>query len=392
MVDVVVVGAGPGGSATAYFLAKEGVKVTIIDENSFPRNRACGDVVSPHAIDILEKMGLSEWIRENEFIEPNTLRITSPNNIIAEIPPPPRFRSFGKVIPRFRLDEALLNQAIAAGARFVAETRAVGAERVNRNKMRVKGTQRNKAFEIEANIIVCCNGSIADFTKNLGLVDADAEGFAIRGYFAGTLEDGLSFNVYYMREILPGYAWIFPNGDGILNVGLGMLASDLKTRQLNPRQLLHHFIEAHSDPDTVLGSAITHLQGRFVRVGIGASQVYDAGVLVVGDAASLAHPLTGEGISSALESGELAAIHAKTALEVSDFSKKFLSQYARDLYRRYRKNHAIAKFLRSLMRRPNVANTVIAIARDNKQFASLLALAVTSTEAILPLSALRMMF
>ena len=216
--DAVVVGAGPSGAVAALLLSKRGLRVVLVDRARFPREKVCGDAISPRALRVLENLGLGEWLYARHFEQPRSLKVYAPSGRYAEIEAPESI-GLGMVIPRIELDNAILKNAIEAGVVFVEEAEAIGASLSDRH-IDVKCLHKDNIFTVTAQIALACDGSVASFSRSVGLVRCEPDAFAARVYVRGTESDVTSFNAFYLKEVLPGYGWVFPVGGGIYNVGL----------------------------------------------------------------------------------------------------------------------------------------------------------------------------
>jgi len=387
--DVAIVGAGPAGSAAAYFLARDGVDVLLLDKASFPRDKICGDGVSSRALAVLERMGLGPWLRSNDFVEPETMLLAAPNGQIVTRSPDQREFSYGRVIPRVQLDQALLRQAAAAGARVVEGVRAIGLERQGAGEVCLVGkTDDGRTRRMGTRLIVAADGAHASFTRTLGLICRPPDLMAMRAYFEGVEGAPTLLEVHYERAILPGYGWIFPTNHWQANVGVGVYASDVRSRALNLKDTFHRFVANNPRSQARLGRArmVGPARGYPLRTGVGGTIPYTDNVLVAGEAASLVSPLTGEGIAAALESGELAARHVRDALKSGDCSATALAAYGRELHRRYWREHRAARILRRLLGIPWVMNHIVRRAQRDPDFALLIGyviIGVTSPAAVL---------
>jgi geranylgeranyl reductase family protein len=388
--DVTIVGAGPAGSAAAYFLARTGVDVLLLDRAAFPRDKTCGDGVSSRALAVMERMGLRPWVRSNGFVEPETLLLSAPNGQIVTCSPDRREAfSCGRVIPRLQLDQALLNQAVTAGARMIEGVKAIGLERLHSGRVRLVGEGDGHTVRVETSLVIAADGAHASFTRNLGLVRRPTDIVALRAYFEGVEGSPTLLELHYKRTILPGYGWIFPMGHGQANVGVGVYASKVRSQVLNPKDAFRRFVAGNPCARTRLSQArmIGPVRGYPLRTGVGGTVACADNVLVAGEAASLVNPLTGEGIAAALESGELAAQHARHALESGDCSTAALSAYGQELHRRYGRDHRAAQVLRRLLGFPWVMNRIVRRAQHDPEFALLIGYIIVGM--VSPAAALR---
>jgi len=212
----------------------------ILDKTSFPRDKTCGDGVSSRALAVLECMGLGPWVQGNGFVEPETMRLSAPNGQFVTYSPDPREFSYGRVIPRFQLDQALLARAVAAGARLAERVKITGLEWLRSGKVRLVGEEDGHTVRVEARLVIAADGAFAPFTSTLGLIRHPPNMLALRAYFEGVEGSPTLLEIHYERAILPGYGWIFPVSDGRANVGVGAYASEVRSRRLNLRDALHH--------------------------------------------------------------------------------------------------------------------------------------------------------
>jgi len=310
MLDVVVIGAGPAGSAAALHAAKAGLRVLLLDRAEFPRAKACGDALSARGVAAVRRMGAGDpdWRR----VEGAALHAGEPHDLIERFAGHPG-PGFGATIARRELDAWLLAQACAAGAQF--ETGCVEGIRLDEHGrvagISVRGTTGRR--DIDARSVVAATGANSpDFLRRHVCYEAEPArfGVALRGYVrARTCDDSLLHVFLSLRsagEVVPGYGWLFPMGDGRANVGVGLLRTD-DFRRHSLSRLLHGFCNdprlraiAELDPNAVVQAGSAPL--RFCPLAR-----TPPGLLVAGDLAGLTNPLSGEGISIALETGELAA-------------------------------------------------------------------------------------
>ena len=367
--DVAVVGAGPAGSAAARRLAAAGVQVVLLERDTFPRDKPCGDGVSARGLAILTRSGLGEW--GSRFHAPEVLRLTSPDGQVLDVRPPlGDGRCYGRTIPRRLLDAQLAQAAVEAGVRLVEGTRVRGVGWTAGFGPSVVAD----GLEVAAQLLILADGSHAPVTRRLGLVQEPPELFAIRQYFAGDAGPSERMEIHFRPGVFPGYTWLFPMGDGRVNVGTGTFTWRVRRGEVPLREVLARFV---ADPTAMEGrlaraEPASPVRGHPLRARLGGTRTHAGRVLVAGDAAGLVNPFSGEGIAPALESGELAAAHALVALETGDFSARALAAYSRDLVTRYGADQRAARFLRQVLNVSRLLNRVLRRLRRHGELALLI--------------------
>jgi len=367
--DVAIVGAGPAGSVAAQQLAAAGVQVVLLERATFPRDKPCGDGVSTRGLAVLARMGLGEWA--SRFPAPEVMRLTSPDGQVIDVrPEADDGYCYGRTIPRRRLDARLVQTAVEAGTHLVEGTRVRGAEWIDGPKPSVVAD----GLEVTTQLIILADGSHAPVMRRLGLVQEPPELIAMRQYFAGDTGPSERMEIHFQPEILPGYTWLFPVGNGRVNVGTGTSTRRVRRGEVLLREVLAHFVAGHPVTEGRLARVepVGPAQGHPLRTQLGSTRTHAERVLVAGDAAGLVNPLSGEGIAVALESGELAATHALAALEAGDFSAPALAPYSQALEARYGADQRAARFLRLALDAPRLLNRVFRQLRRDEELALLI--------------------
>lgn len=312
--DVVVVGGGPAGSSTAFHLAKRDIRVLLLDKAGFPRNKVCGDGIAPRAVRNLYKMGLRERL-DGRFNKFHGFRFAGAGKAVVENPIPltPRFPDHGYIIKRIDLDSILVDYARENGAE-VWENCAVKAPLVEAGRVfGVRAVRDGKDIEISARVVVGADGAHSTVGRAMGLLVNDPLylGVSVRQYFEGVEGIGDYLEVYPEKEISPGSGWVFPVSETVANVGVGAMLYHIQRDRIS----IHRFFEtlindtSHVAPKLRNARPVSPLRGALLRVGLGGSKVECPGMILVGDAASMTNPVSGEGITYALETGEMAADH-----------------------------------------------------------------------------------
>ncbi|WP_428962527.1 geranylgeranyl reductase family protein [Micromonospora fluostatini] len=326
--DVIVVGAGPGGSATAYHLARHGVRVLLLEKTEFPREKVCGDGLTPRAVRQLIRMGV-DTSPEAGWLQNRGLRVIGGGvRLELDWPDLASYPNYGLVRTRLDFDDLLAQRAVAAGAKLRTGVNVVGPvlganDRVIGVTAEVGPDKEPATFH--APLVVAADGVSGRFPLALGLAKREDRpiGVAVRRYYRSParhdddyLESWLELRAKGNEALLPGYGWIFGLGDGRVNVGLGILNSSKAFGKTNYRRLLTEWL-ANTPADWGLAdeaNAEGPILGAALPMGFNRVPHYTRGVLLVGDSGGMVNPFNGEGIAYAMESGELAAEVAVQAL------------------------------------------------------------------------------
>ena len=312
--DVIVVGAGPGGSATAAHLARAGIKTLLLEKTEFPREKVCGDGLTPRAVK--ELLALDIDLTTQGWIKNKGLRIIGGGHRL-ELPWPELsvFPDYGLVRTRADLDQILAQKAVAVGADLRESTSATGP--VMEQDRIVGVTTKNAAGEertYRAPIVVAADGNSSRLSLSMGLTKRDDRplGVAVRTYFRSPRheDDWLEswLELWDQDRLLPGYGWVFGVGDGTSNVGLGILNSSPAFANVDYRALLMRWADSMPKewgyvPEEMVGP----IRGAALPMGFNRTPHFHQGMLLVGDAGGMVNPFNGEGIAYAMESGRIAA-------------------------------------------------------------------------------------
>jgi menaquinone-9 beta-reductase len=325
--DVLVVGAGPSGAATSYWLAERGHRVLVVEKKHFPRDKTCGDGLTPRAVRQLHDMGLADPL--GQYLRYDGLRANA-HGITLEMrwPDHPDFPPYGYVVRRHDLDEMVAGNAVKAGATLWTGTEATEplVEGGLVTGAIVKQQDDGVARAVRARYVVVADGANSRFGRALGTARDRSYplGMAIRGYFRSPrhddpwIESHLDIRDRHGNH-LPGYGWVFPVGDGTINVGVGLLSTFSGWKNINTSHLMEAFCET-APPYWGISPETATCAPTGGRLPTGASVQPRVGptFLVVGDAAGCVNPFNGEGISVAYETGRLAADAVDLALRSGD--------------------------------------------------------------------------
>ncbi len=314
--DVLVVGGGPAGSAAAYWLARAGHDVVVAEKKQFPREKTCGDGLTPRAVHQLEEMGLAARLTEYHRFE-GLRTIAHGRTIEMQWPDHPVFPSHGYVVRRRDLDTFVAENAAEAGATLLGGhevTTPLVRDGLVRGATLVRKSD-GEEITVEARYVVVADGANSRFGRALGTARNKAypQGIAIRGYYESPMHaDPWIESALDVRDrngnSMPGYGWIFPVGDGTINVGIGLLSTFRDYKSVNTTHLMDewaHTLPEHwgIDPDAPLAPPTG---GRLPMAGSVNPKVGPTWI-VVGDAAGSINPFNGEGIDYAYETGRMAA-------------------------------------------------------------------------------------
>jgi menaquinone-9 beta-reductase len=387
-VDVAIVGGGPSGAAAAHFLASRGRSVLVCEKKQFPREKTCGDGLTPRAVRELEAVGLGDEMGRWERV--HGLRAHGGGRTL-ELPFPrlDDLCDFGLVRPRKDLDRAVLERAEVAGAKvlFGTEVKAPLFERdVCTGFVAERDGERE---EVHARWVVCGEGAATKFTRSLARVRdlSYPMGIAIRQYFRSPLEHSGWFDAYLgidpRDKALPGYGWVFPVGDGTVNVGVGLLSTYGGWRDVNLHDLQTRFISAlpsewEIDPSTVCS------RPRAGRLFMGGSvwPPHGPGFVLVGDAAGMINPCNGEGIAYGYETGRIAARHIDEAL--TGGMSPSLDGYTKELERTYGPYYRVGRRFVKVIGNPAIMDTFVSIGMRSKRFMSFMLTFLGNLEAASP--------
>ncbi|MGI8665779.1 MAG: geranylgeranyl reductase family protein [Jatrophihabitans sp.] len=328
--DVIVVGAGPSGSAAAYWMATAGLDVLLLEKTTFPREKVCGDGLTPRGTRALVELGI-DVSEAAGWLHNKGLRVIGGGmRLELDWPELASFPDYGLVRPRADLDQLLVRQAVKAGARLHEQTSVTGplTNKLGRTVgVLAKAGPDKVERSYRAPLVLACDGVSGRFALALGMQRNDKRpmGVAVRRYYTSprTHDDYLESWLELWdgppgaddAKLLPGYGWIFGMGDGSSNVGLGVLNTSAGFQKTNYRTLLTTWLDTTPEEWGLREeNALCATQGAGLPMGFNRTPHYRDGVLLVGDAGGSVNPFNGEGIPYAMESGKFAAEAAVQAL------------------------------------------------------------------------------
>ena len=362
--DVIVVGAGPSGSTTAYYLANAGLDVLLLEKSHFPREKVCGDGLTPRAVKALVAMGVP-LSADDGWLPNKGLRVVGAGMRL-ELPWPDltTYPGYGLVRTRLDFDQRLAQRAARAGAKLIEGVNVTGpviderTGRITGVTARPAGGKRADSSDAGAErvyrgrLVIAADGNSSRLSVSMGLRKRDDRpiGVAVRAYYTSPrheddyLESWL--DLWDGDRQLPGYGWIFGMGDGTSNVGLGLLNTSTAFGNTDYHALLHRWL-AGMPPEWGFteDNRVGPVRGAALPMAFNRTPQYSQGLVLVGDAAGMINPFNGEGIAYAMESGELAARIVTQALAAPAWpgAEKVLNSYPRVLADAYGGYYALGR-------------------------------------------------
>jgi geranylgeranyl reductase family protein len=338
--DLVIVGGGPAGVVTALYAARKGLTTLLLDKSRFPRDKICGDAVSGKAIAVLRDLQLEDAVANLAGVRFRKVVFGSAKHVEAEVDlerARKRDLVVGYVIRRSVFDAFLFDRARAAATTCLEEFEVEDLLFDDGRVCGVVGSDKSSGLkrEFRGRVVVGADGYRSIVARKTGSYTIDRAHWlvAIRRYHHNV--KGLSdrIELHYVSAVTPGYFWIFPVDDGLANVGLGMLASVMKKKRVNLTEALDATLgDRFFAPRFAESEPVEKPIGWHLPVGSIHRRCHGPGYLLVGDAAGLIDPFTGEGIANAMHSGRIAASAAARALDAGDVGTASLARYDRDLW------------------------------------------------------------
>ncbi len=369
---IMVVGGGPAGSAAAYWLARSGHQVTLVEKKEFPRNKTCGDGLTPRAIRQLLDMGFDFDV--TDFHKITGLRSYAGDDLMLEMnwPEHSRFPNWGGVIRRRDLDQQVARLAEKQGVEVLQKTEAKPVIEDGRLAA-VTLSHDGETEVVRPGMVIIADGSLNRFGRALGTSRRKdyPMGLAARGYYRSPRSaDTFLESQLDLRDdsgaTMPGYGWVFPLGDGTVNVGVGLLSTFKRWKHVNTTKMMNDYV-AHSSPEYWdLGdhSKISDPEGGKLTMSFSKGPLVGSNWITVGDAAGAINPWNGEGISYGYETGRLAAESVTQALGADD--PTVLYRYPTRLQDEYGLYYKMARIFVKLIGNPPVMRSLAHVGLRNR--------------------------
>lgn len=385
--DLIIVGAGPAGCICALQLAGKGLKIALLESATFPRDKICGDALSPDVINQLKLIDVNlsrRFLQSVRKKDVNRMRFVAPNGkpLDFHFTNPKHPDAAGYIARRFDFDYFLFRQL--EGLEDVTVFQEHKVTRLETSAEAVKVHTDKLSFS--ARLVVGADGANSVVNRQLARnkVERDHYCAGVRQYYEGVddLHQTDCIELHFYKELLPGYFWIFALPNGQANVGIGMLSSEVSRQRLNLKEKLTDIIQHHDNVKHRFVNArpLEAIQGFGLPIGSRKVKCSGDRFLLLGDAASLIDPFTGEGIGNAMRSGRIAADHLTQAFAQNRFDADFNIRYDREIYRRMGTELRVSRSMQKMLRYPGIFNFLVNKANKNASVRTLLTSMLNNTD------------
>lgn len=334
--DIIIIGAGPAGCSAALYAQRHGLKTLLVEKGKFPRDKICGDALSGKSMMVLDDLNIIGKVQSLPGALINSVTFSNPSHDEVNISLMGAKRKgmpTGIVVPRKEFDYFMFKQVQETNANI---SEGLEVKELLTDNGRVTGILGNDGQEFYGKIVMGADGFNSIIARKMGFYEHDPRHWvvALRQYYKNVKGLTDQIELHFVDEVIPGYFWIFPAGNGMANVGVGMLHKFIRKNNISLKKLLSRVIESPAFKNRFKeAEALEEPQGWNLPVGSAHRKNYGDGFLLLGDAAGLIDPFSGEGIGNALYSGKIAAEVAAEALEKNRFDSTFLAEYDSRLWK-----------------------------------------------------------
>jgi len=372
--DILILGAGPAGAATALFLAKQGIACTLVDKAKFPRDKICGDALSGKVVEVLNKLNpelVSELHQDKQFLGSWGVTFVAPNEQALRVPfitKKENSKAPGFIATRLDFDNWLIEKVKQQNTiQLIEETEL---RKFTRDEIGWLAESKN-GLTIAAKLIIACDGAYSTFSKQVGglVTEPQHNCFGLRAYFDNVkdLDHENFIELHFLKDFLPGYFWIFPLPNGGANVGVGMRADKMTSKKINLKKSFEEIIANNKTiaPRFKNAFQLGEIKQYGLPLGSKRRKLSGDNFILCGDAAQLIDPFTGEGIGNAMMSGMLAAQQAAKCLAEDNFAAEFIAAYDHQVYHRLWSELQLSYRMQQLVNFPSLFNFVVKKANSN---------------------------
>ena len=382
--DVLIIGGGPSGSGLAFHLASKGIRVIVAEAEKFPRDKVCGDGVSPIAVNELHKMGITEIAKFKEANEITQVGLfINEDKVYIDLSKPEYLPLHARVIPRLVLDNLIFETAKNAGAEYLENTRFVRYI-INKETAITTLKSGDRSFEICSKVLVGADGSSSAVARQLhGSKSSDQfQLLGLRAYYEEVKGQGTRGDIFFSKESFPGIYWMFPRGNNGANIGMAMVSATIPHRPSNVKQMLQKHIENNKEIVARIGHG--RQEGKILGWPItffnASSKISGNRIMLLGDAAGLINPLSGDGIQYALLSARWASEVLEDCVNKNNFSENQMYIFRKKVEQELAYDFAFSHFLVQFARNKHFSKlwmeiiaTLVGRAKKDKKYADTIA-------------------